>query len=165
MKRKAFGDKGISMDQAQQFELCLKELDFIQETIARYDGNGLAIKSWCLAVDSGLAAYAVVHRSTFVAIVAAVATLAFGSIELVYRCFQYRFIRRSCELEKSLANFDPAHYRYGLHACATNVFWREEISAALRQPHFVVLYFMLLVLSLLLSAGLSFNWIPELPKP
>ena len=153
------------MNQAQQFELCLKELDFIQESIARYDGNGLTIKSWCLALDSTLAAYAVVHRSTFVAVVAAVATLAFGAIELVYRCFQYRFIRRSRELEKCLEKFDPDQYKYGLYACATNECWREEIAVALRQPHFVVLYALLFTLSLILGIGLSLNWIPTLPKP
>jgi hypothetical protein len=153
------------MDQAQQFELCLKELDFIQEAIARYDGNGLTVKSWCLTLGSALAAYAVVHRSAFIAVVAAVATLAFGAIELIYRCFQYRFIRRSGELEKCLEKFDLNQYKYGLHACATNRCWREEISVALRQPHFVMFYLMLFALSLLLGVGLSFNWIPVLPKP
>lgn len=153
------------MNDDNRFALCLKEVDLVQGQIARYDSNGLTIKSWCLATCSVLAAYAVVHRSTFVAVIVAFVAVAFGSIELVYRCFQSRFISRPMELEAVLATGSLAAYRYALPSSALRARWLQEIRDALLLPHFSLLYAMLIVLALLLAFALRFGWVPLLPSP
>jgi len=154
----------VQMDAIHRFELCLKELDLLQANIARYDGNGLAIKSWCITSVSVLGAYAVVHRSIFVALIATIATLAFALTEMVYRCYQRRFIDRSNHLEADLSN-DLAEYHYCLGACAGEAHWRYEIGKALVQPHFWMLYAMLIVMLVLIASGITAGVVPELPKP
>jgi len=153
------------MGEFDRFELCLKELELVQGHIARYDANGLTIKSWALATASALAAYAVVHRSAFVAVIGALVTVAFASAELVYRCFQSRFIARAATLESVLQSEDLGRYRYALTSAAVTPRWRDEVRSSIRQPHFTLLYALVIFLSLILALALRLDWLPVLPKP
>lgn len=154
----------MALDQAQSFELCLKELELVQSHIARYDGNGLAIKSWCLSIDSALAAYAVVNQSAFVALMASIITVAFAAIEIVYRCYQSRFIHRAREIEACLQDFSAERYRYALSSAAEKACWSDEIKKAVHRPHFIGFYAMFFILALLLFAALCLGLLPTLPE-
>jgi len=153
------------MDDRERFELCVKEVELTQEQISRYDSNGLTIKSWCLATCSALCAYAVVHRSAFVAAMSAFVAIAFGGIELVYRCFQSRFIARAAALERVLADDKLSSYSYALSSSATKAAWARELLSALSLPHFWLFYALSGGFALLLLGALSVGWIPTLPNP
>ena len=145
-----------------RFELCTKELDFLQSLIAKYDSNGLTIKSWCVTAVSALWAYSVVHHSSFVALIPAATTVGFGILELVFRCIQYRFIKRSKVIEAMLQAETLSEYRYGLSTVATNYHWGREFRAALKEPQATVLYLISLGVNVLLILGLKYDWIPKL---
>jgi hypothetical protein len=153
------------VDSGRSFELCLKEIELVQDQIARYDGNGLTIKSWCLTTCSALIAYAVVHRSALVAVIAMAAALAFAGTELVYRCIQIRFIARSMELERILDDGALETYRYRLPSSARNAHWPEEIRQSLRYPQFSAIYGVLILLSAVVAGAIRGGWASVLPAP
>ena len=146
------------MEDKTKFELCLKEVELVQGHIARYDSNGLAIKSWCLATFSAISAYAFTQQSKFIAGIAMVAIVGFAIIELVYRCFQRRFIRRAVELENILRSEDISTYKFGLTSSAIREDWAREIPEALKQAQFVLLYLLFFLLSVVEVVAIAGGW-------
>lgn len=138
------------MDTAQKLQLCLKEIEIVQDNIHRFDQNGLTIKSWCLTTWSFITVYALQNTNSLIVWLAAFTVIVFSFTEFVYRRYQVRFIRRSAELESLLAKGDMKNYQYSVYKSATtNNRWRE-IDFVLRTPQFVVFYLSLITLSVFL---------------
>lgn len=153
------------MGETEKFSLYMKELEFVQDSIARYDSNGLMIKSWCATTVSALAAYAAVHGSALAALVGIAATLAFSLMELIYRCYQSRFIARARTLEEVIVKADLSNYTFGLCAAASTADWPKEIRWSLRQPHFIGLYLVLALLSAVLTGAIVSGWFQGVAAP
>jgi hypothetical protein len=128
--------------------LVLKEIDVIQAEIARFDNNGLTVKSWCLAVWAATIAYGVEHQSGLVTFTAVVTTVSFSIVELMYRRYQLRFIARSKCIEDLLAGQDLQGYQYDVHHSAIgqrgDCRLRSELRGVLRMPHFTLFYLILI---------------------
>jgi len=139
------------MKSDQQFELCLKEIEIVQDNIHRFDQNGLTIKSWCLTTWSFITVYALQNTNSVLVWLGAFTVLAFSFTEFVYRRFQVRFIKRSAEIEALLAKGDLRNYKYSVFKTATTVEASSEIKFSLRQPQFLVFYLSLIVLSIFLT--------------
>src|SRR5437016_13542815 len=88
-----------NMDSKDSLQLCLKEIEMVQNNIARYDQNGMTIKSWCITIWSALIAYSIQNHDARIALIGVVIVMGFGFNELIYRSFQGRFIQRSGEVE------------------------------------------------------------------
>jgi len=138
------------MDETQRLELCMKEIEIVQETIARYDNNGSNIKSWCITTWSAVSAYAISERETAIALVGIAIVAGFSLVELTYRRFQRRFICRSAEIEQLLEGGDLREYRYSINKCAITRGGRE-IRRVLFLPHFVIFYLILILFSIAIS--------------
>lgn len=127
--------------------LCMKEIEIVQATIARYDNNGSTIKSWCITTWSAVSAYALTERASAVALVGLAVILGFAILELTYRRFQRRFIDRAAEIELLLESGQWENYKYSINAIAARKAV-SEVSNVLRLPHFIIFYIMLVVFSL-----------------
>ncbi len=134
-----------------KFELCLKEIDIIQNNILRFDQNGLTIKSWCLTTWSLITVYALQNANSVLIWLGAFTIFAFSFTEFVYRRFQSRFVRRSAEIENMLEAGDLKNYKYSVFKSAIKNKPSEEIRFALRQPQFLVFYLSLIGLSIILG--------------
>ncbi len=139
------------MDQDRFFQLLIKEIEIVEANIARFDQNGLKLKSWCVTIWSVLLAFGIERKELLVIIVAGIVIFCFGFIELAYRRFQRRFIVRSEEIEKMI-NKDKniiANYKYSVNRAACTVNRREEIMFVFSQPHFKIFYLILFLLTIL----------------
>ncbi|HEX8633867.1 MAG TPA: hypothetical protein VF703_06920 [Pyrinomonadaceae bacterium] len=134
------------MDEAQRLELCIKEIEIAQESIARYDENGSNIKNWCVTTWSAVSAYAIGQRETAIALIGIALVIGFSLVELTYRRFQKRFIGRAAEIEDMLESGDLRAYRYSIHKCAATRCERE-IRSVLLLPHFIIFYVVLIIFS------------------
>ena len=143
------------MDSNQRFQLCLKEIDVVKENIARYDQNGLTIKSWCLTSWTAVTAYGLQNKASFIVLLGMAIIAGFGFLELIYRRYQRRFIQRSTEIEEILAFGDLRKYRYSVDSTATKVDFSREIKYAMLQSHFIAFYVLLLAISILLAVYLT----------
>lgn len=145
------------MDSDQRFALCLKEIDVVKENIERYDQNGLTIKSWCLTSWTAVTAYGLQNRDALVVLLGIAIIVGFGSMELIYRRYQRRFILRSAQIESILASGKLDEYNYSVDSTATAKDFPGEIKFALSQSHFLFYYLLLLLLSLLVVVYLNLN--------
>lgn len=134
------------MNEDQQFQLCLKELEILQGTIARYDNNGSNIKSWCVTIWSAVSAYAISERESATAILAIAIIVGFGIVELTYRRFQRRFILRAGLIENLLETGSLKGYSYSIHRSAEQKS-QNEYKSVLRLPHFTFFYIALVIFS------------------
>ena len=139
----------------QKLDLCKKEIDIVQGNIARYDRNGLQIKTWCVTGWGFLQAYALNNEKYIIALVASAMVVVYGMIELIYRRYQKRFIDRSAEIEEMLKSENLAAYKYKISESAYNINTREEILFSLKQPHFTVLYISLFIFGLILAVWIA----------
>jgi hypothetical protein len=121
-------------------DLCLKEIEVVQDNIARYDGNGLQIKNWCLTTSAALTAYAVKNHDPWVSIVSVAVVVAFGCTEAIYRKNQYRFIMRSRAIEAFLAGETAVPYRFSVHRAATMIDPKGEWRFVWSLPQFTFFY-------------------------
>jgi hypothetical protein len=142
------------VDCIKRFELCIKEMDYVQNIIARFDQNGIAIKSWCLTTWSAVTAYGLQNKQLLVVILGIAIGFGFGIAELTYRRYQRRFLYRSTEIEEVLNSGSLDNYQFSLNRAATSVNLRDEIKFALKQPHFTLFYLMLLVFTCICSTYL-----------
>jgi hypothetical protein len=133
------------IDSDKRFELCLKEIDVVQSVIARFDQNGIAIKSWGLTTWSAVIAYGLQNRRLSIVLLGIAVIFGFGITELTYRRYQRRFLRRASELEDTLKSGDLTQYQYSVNLAATSINVRAEMKFALSQPHFTLFYLMLLI--------------------
>jgi len=136
------------MNSEQRFQLCLKEIDVVKENIGRYDQNGLTIKSWCLTSWTAITAYGLQNKDPFISLLGIAIIAGFGYLELIYRRYQKRFIRRSGEIEAILASGHLKKYKYSVDSAATRKDFSGEIKFALSQSHFVAFYVLLLLISI-----------------
>jgi hypothetical protein len=132
--------------------LMLKEVDLLQANIARFDQNGLAIKTWSITLWSALMAYAYTHHSIVVAVGAVLPVLGFAFIELTYRAYQIRFLTRMGAVENALNGGE--NYVFGVDRAARTPSHdkekpgpvvpptRREYMTAMRSMHVHVLYLM-----------------------
>lgn len=132
----------------RRLALCMKEIEIVQENIARYDQNGMKLKSGCVAMVAGILAYALEHQSHVATVATILVVIGFGFIEFTYRRFQRRFILRSAAIEHLLADGDLRGYRYSINSAATNVQMLRECRFVLTQPHFNLFYFPMLALTI-----------------
>jgi len=135
------------MDKEHGFQLCLKEIEIVQATIARYDNNGSNVKSWCVTTWSAVSAYAISERDSGIALIGLAIIVGFGLVELTYRGFQRRFINRAGAVEQILKSVDFEQYEFSIHKSAETRSQREFRSVLLL-PHFVLFYFALGIASL-----------------
>lgn len=143
-------EKLLDRSDDRAFEFCQLEIGIIQDNIARFDANGLQIKTWCTSTWTAVQAYAIANQLTRLAISGAVVSLIFAVLELPYRRFQYRFIQRSKEIERILASDIVEKYEYLVYVTAVTSNGKAEVTTSLRQTHFYMLYLLLATLSLLI---------------
>jgi len=131
-------------------EWILKEIDLVQSEIARYDGNGLTIKNWCIVLWSTLLAFAFKENNQQIVLIAIGSTILFASIELSYRLTQSRFILRAIEIEEMLSSQNLDNYEYSVSRTA-----RKKISSytpwvslkiVITKPQFYVFYLGLIIM-------------------
>jgi hypothetical protein len=137
------------MDDTTRLQFCLKEIDIVQASIARFDTNGSNIKSWCVTTWSAISAYALTERDPAVACVGLAIVLGFGLLELIYRSFQGRFIRRAAEIETLLGAGELEKYVYSIDKTAARK-TDKELRGVLRIPHFTIFYVAFILFSLLI---------------
>ncbi len=125
------------------------EIGIVQDNIARFDSNGLQVKTWCATTWSALEALAIKEALPRLAVAGIVVALVFALIELSYRRFQWRFIQRSRQIEDLLRSDSMSDYSYSVHRTAVAGDVRAEIMYSLRQSHFYLLYGLLAALSVL----------------
>src|SRR5262245_30817516 len=129
-------------------DLLLKEIEIVYSEIARFDGNGIKIKGWSLAVWAGLIAYGVQHSNVFIVLGALITTFFFACIELVYRRYQKRFILRSADIEEMLASKDLrdlSGYKYSVHSAATGKLRDRDLWTVFKEfPQFYLFYIALM---------------------
>ena len=135
------------IDGDRLFRLCELELGVVQATIARFDGNGLQVKTWCATSWVAVQTFAIKESLSRLSIACVVLVLVFAMIELPYRRFQWRFIRRSAAIESSLRQGTLTGYEYSVHRCAVNHSLRSELAFSLTQAHFYTFYGLLGCLS------------------
>ncbi|MDA0266296.1 MAG: hypothetical protein O3A14_04900 [Cyanobacteria bacterium] len=140
-----------------KLETCLKEIDIVQANIARFDQNGLNIKSWCLALWSGLTAIGIQSGNVFIVLMSVVVVSAFAFIEVTYRRFQMRFIFRSAEIEDILRTNSLDAYEYAVNTSATRSNPRNEFRFVLRSPQFAIFYLMLMAMTVFIVVGMILN--------
>jgi hypothetical protein len=133
----------------RRHELCVLEIGIVQDNIARFDSNGLQIKTWCATTWSALEAFAIREELARLAAAGVVIALVFGSVELSYRRFQWRFIQRAAQIEDLLERDAMTTYQYRVHRSASDHHLRAELKYSLTQAHFYTLYALLILLSLL----------------
>ena len=138
------------MDDEKKLQFCLKEIEVIQATIARFDNNGSTIKSWCITTWSAISAYAITERQAAVAVVSLAVILGFALLEFTYRRFQKRFIDRARDIENILATGELSSYSYLVDKAASTK-GSGEILHVLRLPHFIVFYIMLAIFSIVVT--------------
>jgi hypothetical protein len=127
-------------------ELALTEFGYLQDNIQRFDSNGLEIKKWAIAAWTGTLTVSAVQDASMHALAIA-AVLGFAYVEVLYRTYQYRFIRRAGVVEAYLRDPDSVDYAFGLdEAAATRL--PGELRFALRAPHVWVVYAGLITLTL-----------------
>lgn len=143
------------MDANQKLQLCLKEIQIIQDNIHRFDQNGLTIKSWCLTTWSLITVYALQNTNSLIVWLAAFTVIVFSFTEFVYRRYQTRFIKRSAEIETLLAKGDLKKYEYSVYKSATTIQLWQEVKLVLRAPQFLVFYLSLVILSILIAMYIS----------
>jgi hypothetical protein len=143
--------------QRQRYELCRLEIGVVQDNIARFDSNGLQVKTWCATTWIALEAFAIKENMAQLAAAGAIVALVFATIELSYRRFQWRFIERSEQIEGLLSDGLDA-YKYSVHESAANPH-KGEIRHSLTQPHFYTLYGLLALMSVL-----AWWWLPSTPS-
>jgi len=146
---------GENMDADKKLQLCLKEIQIVQDNIHRFDQNGLTIKSWCLTTWSLITVYALQNTNSLIVWLAAFTVIVFSFTEFVYRRYQVRFIKRSAEIEALLAKGDLKNYQYSVYKSASTVRTWQEIDFVLRAPQFAVFYLSLIILSALLVMYIS----------
>jgi hypothetical protein len=137
------------MDNTTRLQFCLKEIDIVQANIARFDTNGSNIKSWCVTTWSAISAYALTQRDPAVAGVGLAIIIGFGLLELIYRNFQDRFIRRAAEIERLLESGELEKYVYSIDKTAvtkSHKAWRD----VLRRPHFSIFYAAFIMFSVII---------------
>jgi hypothetical protein len=127
-------------------DLILKELEVVQNEIARFDDNGLRVKEWCLTVSVGLIAFGVEKHKWLIVLAAVVTTACFAFVEFTYRRFQWRFIRRSAQIEDKLNKKKFSTYEYKVnHTAKTSLGFCVESCAVLKMPHFAAFYIAIIV--------------------
>lgn len=133
-----------------KLQLCVKEIEIIQATIARYDNNGSNIKSWCVTTWSAISAYAISERESAIALLGLAIIVGFGLVELTYRRFQKRFINRAAEIEQLLKSDQLTNYAFSIHKTGETRS-DKEFRSVLLLPHFVLFYVALGIFSLAIS--------------
>lgn len=146
-----------SLEKSVKLEICLKEIDLIQENISRFDQNGLRIKSWCLTLWTALVALGIQSQNIFIVVLSLIILICFSFIELTYRRFQSRFIQRSREIEDILRIKNLDIYDYALHYSATRSNLKRELSFVAGSPQFTFFYILLALMSIFVSIGLVLN--------
>ncbi len=103
----------------------LKHLEFIQNLIARFNGNGFLIKGWAVTLVAALFALAAKDANERYLLVTYMATIIFWlldayylSQERQYRCL-YAQIARQAETDFSM---DARHYAHGRNRWINSVF-------------------------------------------
>jgi len=129
-------------------DFLLKEIDIVQANIARYDQNGMKIKNWCITSWGAATIYGFEHNNFHVLSIAPYIVLCFFMVEWVYRTYQFRFISHSATLEKICAEDNIENYRYSISSIAGRKIKGERMQV-LKQPHFITLYLMLIVGSII----------------
>lgn len=124
-----------------KYDLLLKEIDIVQSEIARFDSNGLTIKKWSTAMWVALMAYSLRYGLKELVVIAIVTVFLFFIVELTYRRYQTRFIRRSEYIEDILKRGPPdeQNYTYEVHATASNPS-KDELLEAVKQPQLWLYY-------------------------
>lgn len=132
----------------------VKELEITQNSIARYDQNGMTIKNWCITTWGAANIYGFEHNNLLIISLAPYLVLCFFVVEWIYRVYQSRFIRHAQYLEQCMNDGTENEHTYCISAIA-GAKTKGEMLAVLKMPHFVTLYIMLLagsVIALLLKA-------------
>lgn len=125
-------------------EMLIKEIEFTQAAIARYDQNGMMIKNWCITTWGAATVYGFEHNNLLIIGLVPYMVLCFFVVEWVYRVYQLRFIRHSAQLQKMARQKDFADYQFGLSSAASS-YLKGDRMHVLKQPHFVMLYIMLII--------------------
>jgi hypothetical protein len=138
-------------------DLIFKEIEIVHSEIARFDSNGLTVKGWCLGVWAGLIAYGVQHSDALIVAGALVTTISFSLVELQYRRYQSRFIKRSERIEQMLTSENlEKEYKFDIHSSAVGERdpsrLRDELPKVLELPHFTIFYLILVAFALVCTA-------------
>lgn len=123
------------------------ELGFLQENIARFDSNGMTIKSWCITTWAGITVYSLNHESLNTSLVAPLVVAGFFSIEFVYRVYQARFISRTKAIESILRRGSWNEYQYSLNETASTPI-HAEIRSTMGRPVFNMFYLVFALISI-----------------
>jgi hypothetical protein len=132
----------------ERFELLLLELQVLKDHISRYDQNGMTLKSVCLTSWSAISAFAVINNDPTIVLISVAIVLGFSLVEFTYRRYQWRFTERAAEVERVLASGDLTGYTYSIDSAARKGNLRQESLSTLRQPHFVLFYLLLALVSI-----------------
>ena len=136
-------------------ELLLKEIDIVQSEIARFDSNGLTIKTWCIGTWAALIAYGVQNEEPFIVGSAIITTTFYSFIEYAYRRFQVRFIDRSNKIEQLLEEGRiEEEYHYTVHRTADpGLGCRRETRLVFKMWHFTSFYMGLVTIGAICVIG------------
>ena len=89
-----------------KLNILLKEWDYVQNHIGRFDTIIFSIRQWSVTVLAGLLAAAVAAKSPALMLSAVVPTGLFWFIDALHKSFQRRFISRGREIEVYLSSPD-----------------------------------------------------------
>ena len=96
-------EKGMYVDElAGRLELVKLELEQLQESIRSHDSIMFQVKGWAVTVGLATAGLALTLGRPAIAVLGALATVAFFSIEAHRKSVQSRFIDRCLEIERAL---------------------------------------------------------------
>lgn len=139
-EREALLDASRAHNNAQRFELCLKEVDQLQTIITWYDEAVLRKKSWGLAVWAIVTALGIQNANAMIVLIGLAALAGFATSELILRRYQRRYVVRAEVIDEILAQGNLRQYQFSLTAIAGRSERAREIWYALTQPHFTLFY-------------------------
>jgi hypothetical protein len=121
-----------------KLEIVVKEWDYIQSHIGRYDTIIFNIRSWAVSAFTAMLAVSASQKLPALMLLAILPMLMFWLIDALHKSFQRHFMRRGGEIESYLAsdNFiDDVKSRTGIRIVAptlSTMFGQGSFSARLK---------------------------------
>lgn len=147
------------------FDLYKLDLDYLQKTIDKFDGQRFAIRNWSVTATGALLAVAVSQKNVAIPALAVLLVATFAYLEIIYMDLQVRIQDRSTEVcallvqaakgENQTVDVDP---KIGIReALGTHPFhWKRAPSLIRSRPELYVFYLALAALALV---SMTLIWI------
>jgi hypothetical protein len=88
----------------QQLEILLKEWDFVDRNIARFDTIAFAVRGWAIALTTAVIGYSFSKEKPDFLLLAIAPILLLWALDALFKSFQRNFVFRSIEIENYLSS-------------------------------------------------------------